>query len=233
VLGMLVGLATRIRGPDRTLYAALFAMVLAGAVHQAFDWDWQMPAVTLGVFILTGLALARPNDGKVGLSGLPGGRTLVALAWLVLAVAPLLVGLSYTRLQSAGAELERGECGRARAEALSSLSLSAKRPQAYVIVGVCDLRQGFAQAAVPAMTQAASLEPESWEQQYWLAVARAAAGLDPHAAIRRAIALNPRENGLRNAARRLASHDPRQWEQAAPRLRIEALTSGKFSLTNL
>jgi hypothetical protein len=233
VLGILGGLAARIRGPDRTLYAALFAASLAWAVHQAFDWDWQMPAVTLGVFILAGLALARPRDGKAGLSGLPAGRTLVALGWLVLAVAPLLVSTSYARLQRSGEELKRGDCANARLQALSSLSLSAKRPQAYTIIGVCDLEQGFAQSAVPAMTQAATLEPESWEEQYWLAVARAAAGDDPHAAIRRAIELNPREGGLKNAARKLRSSDPRTWERAAPRLRVEALTSGKFSITSL
>ena len=54
------------------------------------------------------------------------------------------------------------------------------------------------------MAQAASLEPQSWEDAFWLADARAAAGLDPHAAIARAIALNPLEHGLRNAARRLS-----------------------------
>jgi O-antigen ligase len=233
VLGILGGLAARIRGPDRALYAALFAASLAWAVHQAFDWDWQMPAVTLSVFILAGLALARPKDGRAGLSGLPAGRTLVALGWLILAVAPLLVGVSYARLQRSGQELNRGDCVSARHDALSSLSLSAKRPQAYAILGVCDLEQGFAQAAVPAMTQAVSLEPESWEEQYWLVVARAAAGMDPHAAIRRALEFNPLEPGLRNAARKLRSSNPRAWEQAAPRLRREALISGKFSITNL
>jgi hypothetical protein len=233
VLGILAGLASRIRGPDRSVYAALFAVSLAWAVHQAFDWDWQMPAVTLGVFMLAGLALARPRDGRVGLSGLPAGRTFVALGWLVLAVAPLLVGSSYARLQHSAEDLKRGECASAREEALSSLSLSAKRPQAYTILGVCDLAQGFAQAAVPAMTEAASLEPESWEEQYWLAVARAGAGLNPHRAIRRAIELDPLEHGLRHAARLLRSSDPRTWETAARRLRTEALTSGKFSITNL
>ncbi len=233
VLGILGGLATRIRGPDRTLYAALFAVSLAWAMHQAFDWDWQMPAVTLGVLMLAGIGLARPRDGKVGLSGLPVDRTLIALGWLLLAVAPLLVATSYARLQRSAAELKRGECASAKQEGLSSLSLSAKRPQAYVVVGLCDLQQGFAQAAVPAMTQAVALEPESWEEQYWLAVARAAAGIDPHAAIDRALALNPREEGLRNAARKLRPDDPRVWERAAPRLRIEALSSGKFSITNL
>ena len=233
VLGMLVGLAARIRGPDRGIFAALFALVLAWAVHQMFDWDWQMPAVTLGVFMLAGLGLARREDGKAGLAGLPLGRTAVALGWLVLAVTPLLVATSYARVQRAGRELLHGECASAKEEALSSLSLSAKRPQAYAIVGICDLELGYAQAAVPAISQAVSLEPQSWEQWFWLAVARAGAGLDPHGAIDRAIALNPLEGGLRHAARALRGHDPRVWERAAPRLRFEALASGKFAITNL
>jgi hypothetical protein len=234
VFGMLVGLAARIRGPGRGLYAALFALTLAWAIHQAVDWDWQMPAVTLGVFMLAGLALARPADGRPGRFGLPFGRTLVALGWLVIAVAPLLGGVSYARLQQSGLDLKtRGGCASAKREALSSLSLSAKRPQAYAIVGVCDLEQGFAQAAVPAMAQAASLEPQSWEDAFWLADARAAAGLDPHAAIARAIALNPLEHGLRNAAEELSGDEREGWEEAAPRLRTEALDSGKFAITNL
>jgi hypothetical protein len=233
VLGILVGLAARVRGPDRGLYAALFALTLAWAIHQAFDWDWQMPAVTLGVFVLAGLALARPSDRRVGLTGLPAARTFVAIGWLILAIAPLLASTSYARLHRASYELTHGNCAAAKRDALSSLSLSASRPQAYVIVGVCDLEQGYAQQAVPAMAEASSLEPQSWEDQFWLAVARAGAGADPHAAIARAIALNPREAGLRAAALRLASHDPRRWERAAPRLRSEALDSGKFQVTLL
>ncbi len=78
VFGILVGLAARIRGPGRAIYAALFAVTLAWAIHQAVDWDWQMPAITLEVFMLAGLALARPADGRPGRFGLPFGRTLTA-----------------------------------------------------------------------------------------------------------------------------------------------------------
>ncbi len=202
---------------------------LAWAVHQAFDWDWQMPAVTLGVFMLAGLGpRACREDGKVGLAGLPAGRTLVALGWLVLAVRPLLVSTSYARLQRGGEELMHGECASAKEEALSSLSLSAKRPQAYAIVGICDLKQGYAQAAVPAMSQAASLEPQSWEQLFWLAVAQAGAGVDPHSGNPTARSRSTRSSAASGTRLRLAElNDPRAWERAAPRLRVEALTSGQ------
>ncbi len=229
-----MGLATRIGGPDRAIYAALLALTLAWAVHQAVDWDWQMPAVTLPVFMLAGLALARPRSAGVGLRGLPAGRTLVALGWLVLAVAPLLVSTSYARLQSSGRALQAGNCKRAKQKALSSLSLSAKRPQAYAIVGVCDLQQGFAPAAVAAMGKATEYERQSWENWYWLAVARAAAGQDPRPAARRALALNPLEPLLRQSLKGFeAAGGPRQWEAAAPALRRQALSSGKFSIMNL
>jgi len=231
--GLLAGVASRIRGPGRALYAALFAVALAWALHQALDWDWQMPAVTLGLFILAGLALARPRDGKPGMRGLPAARSIVALGWLVLAVAPLLVGLSYARLQSAGAALKRNDCPTAKRDALSSLSLSAVRPQSYAIIGVCDLRQGFAPAAVSAMAKAVAYEPNSWEDEYWLAVARAGAGTDPLPALRRAIALNPREPLLRQASRELRAGGPERWEGLAPALSETALRSGKFTIASL
>jgi hypothetical protein len=231
--GILVGLALRIRGPNRGLYAALFAVVLAWSIHQAFDWDWQMPAVTLVVVILAGVALARPRDGRTGLRGLPTNRTVVALGWLVLAAGPLLIGISYARLENSGRALAQGNCASAKHDALSSLSLSAARPQAYAVIGVCDLQQGFAAAAVTAMAKTTRYEPQSWEDWYWLAVARAAAGQDPRAAIGRSLALNPREALLKSAAHRLQAGGPRQWEAIALRLRREALASGKFSITSL
>jgi hypothetical protein len=83
------------------------------------------------------------------------------------------------------------------------------------------------------MVEAVALERENWEESFWLAVARAAAGVDPHSAIDRALALDPLEGGLKNAARKLGSNDPRSWELAAPRLMSEALTSGKLAITNL
>ncbi|MFI5009357.1 MAG: hypothetical protein ACHQDY_03690 [Solirubrobacterales bacterium] len=50
----------------------------------------------------------------------------------------------------------------------------------------------------------------------------------------RALALNPLEPLLRRALRRLnQTPAPRQWEALAPALRLSALRSGKFSITNL
>lgn len=230
--GILVGIATRIRGPDRALYAALFAAVLAWAIHSAVDWDWQMPATTIWVFILGGLALARrPSWRRFG--DVPRNRTLLAIGWLLVAVAPLLVALSYARLHTAAADVRAGNCVAARQHALSSLSINAERPDAYSLIGLCDLEQGFPAAAVPAMSKAASLDPQNWQEAYWTAVARAGAGQDPRAAAQRALALNPLEPLARRLVRELGSADPRAWEAAAPGLRTAAMNSGLFAVSAL
>jgi hypothetical protein len=228
--GMLVGLALRIRGRDRPLYAALFAVVLAWAIHQAFDWDWQMPAVTLAVFVLAAVALSRRADGSVGRRGLPLDRTFVALGWLILAVCPLFVSISFSRVHESEQALTHGNCASVRNKAISSLSYSAERPQAYALIGVCDLKEGFGQGALSAMDKAVSYEPGSWEYTYLQAIARASAGIDPHTTIRRALELNPGEPLIEDAAIELASEQPESWESAAPGLLGSALASGKFSI---
>ena len=63
VIGILLALASRCRGPDRALYAGLFAAALAWAIHAGLDWDWEMPVVSLWVFAAGGVALAAPRPG--------------------------------------------------------------------------------------------------------------------------------------------------------------------------
>jgi hypothetical protein len=84
VAGMLAGLGRRIRGPGRGIYAALFAVVLAWALHQALDWDWQMPAVTLPVF-------KAPGPRLPPTTALPPSRTpTISPGRLICALAPRL-----------------------------------------------------------------------------------------------------------------------------------------------
>lgn len=56
---MLVRTAARARGPDRSMYAAVFTVMLLWALHTGIDWDWEMPAITLPFFALGGFMLSR------------------------------------------------------------------------------------------------------------------------------------------------------------------------------
>ncbi len=73
-----------------------------------------------------------------------GTRTLVALGWLLVAVAPLL-SASPTRVCSTpGASWSAANALAPSARRSRRCRSAAERPQAYAIVGVCDLQQGFA-----------------------------------------------------------------------------------------
>ncbi len=60
------GIARRMRGPRRPLYAVTFAVVLAWALHAGIDWDWEMPVLTVVPFALGGAVLARREERRIG-----------------------------------------------------------------------------------------------------------------------------------------------------------------------
>ncbi len=54
--------AARARGPNRPVYAAILAVLLALAIHAGIDWDWEMPVLTIVFFALGGAVLAQPRS---------------------------------------------------------------------------------------------------------------------------------------------------------------------------
>lgn len=232
LLAVIGGLVWRVRGPPRSLYAALFAAVLAWAVHNAVDWDWQMPAVTLWVFAVGGLALA-DRGAKEPRPASNLNRTALAACFLALAIAPLLIGFSYQRLRAGGVAFVDGNCALARQRALSSVSLLAIRPQAYEIVGYCDLQQSYPIEALAAMRKAVSYDAEDWEAHYAVAIALAANGRDPIPQAREALRLNPRESLVQDEVRLFQAAGPGGWAQASRAVMQEGLDSSALSVSNL
>jgi O-antigen ligase len=196
----IVGLAMRARGPRRTLYGALLAVAVVWALHAGVDWDWEMPVVTLGFFAGAGLALGSAKHR--GRGWVPGHNTRLVLALLCLATAVLPVSIigSQSRLGDAEHALYASNCAAATLAALSSIGWLDFRPEPYEIVGFCDMRRGLPRLGVAAMRQAVSHDPGSWETYYALAIAQAAAGIDPRSDVARALRLNPREPLTRQAA---------------------------------
>jgi tetratricopeptide (TPR) repeat protein len=211
---ILVAFAWRARGPDRALFAALFAAGLAWAVHAGVDWDWQMPAVTLWLFALGGTALSRPLERRRRRRGRrrrrPAVRVAGVAACLALAILPARLAISQTHLESALAAMERGDCERARADAGTALSWLDARPTPYGVIGYCDLEQGRYRAAEAAFGSARRRDPHSADAAYDLALALAAAGDDPTAAIRAAHRLDPGNGRIAEAVTALTQGDPRR-----------------------
>ena len=223
ILAILVRTATRARGPDRALYAGVFALMLAWALETGIDWDWQMPVVTIIFFALGGVMLARrapaaaprpPRLGRTpghrpGLS--PPVRAAIGIGCLLLAVAPAYVWLSQRKLNQATTAFSAGDCRTASDDALSSISILGVEPQAYEVVAYCDIHRDLPNLAIKAMQHAVSLDPQNWNYAYGLALARAAAGLNPLGAAHRALKLDPREQLVQVEWQTFKADTPSEW----------------------
>jgi hypothetical protein len=225
----------RIRGPNRALYAALFVLLLAWALEAGIDWDWEMPVVTIVFFALGGFALARPleTSGAVDrepaswptLAAIsPGTRMMAGLGCILLAVAPAYVWLSQRKLDQASSAFSTGNCHTTMNAALSSISILGIRPEAYELVAYCDVRRDMPRLAVTAIDKATSLDRQNWQYVYDLAVMRATAGLDPRAAARRALTLNPIDSLVRHTWQTFSTDTPAQWRSDGKRI-ADSVTS--------
>ncbi|HEV3095350.1 MAG TPA: O-antigen ligase family protein [Solirubrobacteraceae bacterium] len=231
VVGAILGaLAARAGGSRRSLYGALLAAAVVWALHAGVDWDWQMPVTTLGFFAVAGLALG-PRDGS-GPGWIPGPGSRLALGLLLLATAglPVLIIGSQRRLGEAERALYASNCSKAGSAALSSIGWLDVRAEPYEIVGFCDLQRGMPRMAVSAMREAARVDPGSWEPRYALALAQAAAGMDPRSSAALALRRNPFEPLTIRAARALRTPNPSEWVSRAASLRAAALASSDLSI---
>jgi O-Antigen ligase len=227
---VLVGLARRARGAQRSLYGALLAAGVVWAVHAGVDWDWEMPVVTLPFFAAAGLALS-PRDASLGRRAI-GHAPRIVLAGVCLAavVLPVLLIGSQSRLSQAERALYASNCTKADAAANSSISWLGARPEPYEILGFCDLQRRLPTLAVAQMRQAVRRDPSSWERYYALALAQASAGIDPRPAAARALKMNPHEPLTQQAAIALRGASPTRWVREARAVRAAALASNDLSI---
>ena len=223
LLVVLGGFAWRARGPDRALFAMLLAGALAWAAQASVDWLWEMPAVTLWLFAFGGAVLAANRRSRARrASPRAGARAAIAGLCLILILLPAHVALSQDRLDSGLQAVHEGDCDRARPELRGALSTAPERPSPYHAIAFCDFYDGRPRQAVRAMGSAVKRDPSNWELHYGLAVARAAAGLDPRRELRLALALNPREKRLREATGLLQADTKAGWRRAGAKLGLPA-----------
>jgi O-antigen ligase len=230
VATVLVGLARRARGAQRSLYGVLLATSVVWAVHAGVDWDWEMPVVTLPFFVAAGLGLSGRGAslGRWAHGRVP--RIVLAALCLAAVVLPVLLIGSQSRLTEAERALYTSNCSKAAAAAKSSVSWLGARPEPYEILGFCDLQRGLPTPAVAQMRQAVQRDPSSWERYFALALARAAAGVDPRPAAARALQLNPHEPLTQQAVILLRGASPTRWAREARAVRAAALASNDLSI---
>jgi len=224
IVAIFVGLARRLGGEDRQAYAAVIALAAVWAVHAGIDWDWEMPAVTVWLFALAALGLAKPVAGRVrSMASFEPGRFVRIVAALcvgVLAITPAAIAISQSRLDEAVAEFRGGDCGATIGAALDSLDALKVRPEPYELIGYCDARLGEDALAEKAMNNAVSRDPDNWETHYDLALVRAMAGVDPMPELYASRRLNPQELRIAEAIEALRGRSPQEWERRAAGARL-------------
>ena len=228
LLCLLGAFAWRARGPDRALYAALLAAGLAWSLHAAVDWDWEMPVVTLWLFALGGVALARgraapdpadsaaltPESRGAAQRALPIAlRVAGAAACLALAVLPARLALSEARTDEALAAMQRHDCATATKRAQSALDVRPGRSLAHQVIAYCAVRERRWKAAADAYLLAAADDPGTWEPHYGAAVALARGGLDPRRQARLAARINRLEPLTVVGAKRMGGATARSWRR--------------------
>jgi O-antigen ligase len=185
VIGSLLAVGQRTRKPERTLYAAALAAALVWTIHAGFDWDWQMPAVSIPAIVLAGASLGRPRSART-----PGRRPVFAIIVLILAIVPALVAVSEHHLDAGLAGVARNDCATATLEAKSSLTPIGFRSSPHEILAYCHAARGERAAALAEIAAAVKDDPQNWEPRYGLSIVLAIAGRDPRSALLAASARN-------------------------------------------
>lgn len=207
-----IGVATVPRRSDDPGVAAVGGAAVAGAVyffvHASVDWFWEIPALGAPAMALMGLAAGvRATSG----AEVPAGRRLPRVALAAIAAVTVVAAASCAFPWLAQRQIDRATAvwRTNPAEAYDLLSsaralnpLSAKPD---LVAGVIAARLDDT-ARMPALfTSSLERNPLSWYAQLELGLSQSVNGR-PRAAIaavRRAIALNPREPVLQDIERRL------------------------------
>jgi hypothetical protein len=182
----LVGLG-RARG--HPLAPAALAAYVAWLVHAVFDWDWQIPAVTLmalaaGVSLLV---MGRSERRTLRLGTVPRA-VLIAPVVLLLAVA-LALHVGERALASAQADLSADKPAAAALEARRAHEWMPWAAQPWQLLGEARYAQRRDAAARASLLQAVSADPANWSA--WYDLAMVTSGGQHRSALQQARGLNP------------------------------------------
>jgi O-antigen ligase len=161
--------------PQRELYGALGAVMLAFAIGAAFDWFWEIPALGAFFFLAAGVVVAArcaqiaadPRRDGAEVEGRRYGLAIVGLilAWVtaIALVGPLLVEREIDSSQAAAAH---GDYGAAVDHADTARSIEPWAASPYVQLGLLAEAQGDYPAAVVHFSHAIDREDHNWQWFY-------------------------------------------------------------------
>jgi hypothetical protein len=191
-------------GRERDVAGALLAIAAAWLVHGLFDWDWDIPGVTLPALAALG-ALGAP--ARVAALGDPETRTHYAalgaatLLLAAFAASATLPALADSKASAALANPDR-EAGAAQAEVATRLDPLAVRP----LFAAAAIAEGRGRLVDERHYLLRAVDRQPWSALAWLKLAQAALQLADRpgaaAAARRVLELDPASGAARSLATR-------------------------------
>jgi tetratricopeptide (TPR) repeat protein len=194
--------------PDRGAAAALLAIAVAWAAQALFEWSWDIPAVTLPVFLALGTLAARP--GRMAPAPVEGrGAALIAatVACVLYALSCALPAIARVQTDAAlatagAADVSDDRLADAAAQAELAARLNPLAIDGLVAEASIALRRDRTEEANRVVLRAVRRQP--YDPDLWVRLTLTQAAIGDRAAARRAalraVALDPRDAGTVDAA---------------------------------
>jgi hypothetical protein len=233
-LGLLLAAGVRFvrrlpAGSPRLVAAALLGGAVAYAIHELYDWDWDIPAVTLPALLFLGVLAGAGAGGRTGAGGRagagpeedPGGRLTTpgrgarALALGVLALGLTVLAVSGTLPSIAAGDADSAVVSAsgppsalpgARAQAQLASSLDPLSSAGLRLEATIAQREGDPAGAHADLLAAVSRDPGdggAWSQLAFLELSRGDYAQAARAATR-VLALDPHRAGALASARTIS-----------------------------
>ena len=188
LVALAVPLAAAVRGRRDGITIAAAGAYTAFLAHAAWDWDWELPAVTLTALLAASVLLVRARENSVRpLSGRI--RIALAAALVVPAAFAAVAALGNRATAAAQHAAEAGNWSRAAEQARIAARLAPWSSDPARASAQAKLADGDFAGAAAALRAAIAKDPRNWA--LWLDLAIATDGAQHVQALDRARALNP------------------------------------------
>lgn len=186
LLALPIVASRRTRDPLLTACVASYVVFL---VHAAFEWDWEMPVVTIaGLALASILVRSRPHPRDLAVRG--AGRLVGAAAAAALATLVAVALVGNTAVTAAERQISNGDVQQADVDALRARTLLPWSPEPWLVLADVRARSLDPGGSRAALAAAVARDGADWTM--WFRLASASRGAARNAALGRAVALNPR-----------------------------------------
>jgi O-antigen ligase len=181
-------IAAAVRARKEQYVSPALAVLVAYLIHAAYDWDWEMPALTFMALFAAGVILVQARRGAARAVSYRIRYPLLAVVVACTGFA-IVSFIANNAMNASGAALSRGQWDRAVSQARKAAGWAPWSAEAWRLRAEAYHRAHDDIAAGAAYQQAIQRNPGNW--QLWYEYAFVAQGRGRELALARARELNP------------------------------------------